>query len=207
MTRLYLLTPPEIPDLLSFADQFKAVLDAADIACVQLRLKGAADDAWQRAIAALMPIAHGRDVAFVLNDRADLAHHFACDGVHLGKDDIGYDAARTLLGKDRIIGVSCYGSKDLAMDAAGAGADYVAFGSVFASSTKDQAPLVPLSILEDWIFIATTPCAAIGGITADNCAPLVHMGVEFLAVISAVWNYPGGPVAGAKALQRTIESA
>lgn len=203
MTRLYLITPPQI-EIPTFRDSFASVLDATDIACVQLRLKDATDDAWQRAIETLMPLAHKRDVAFLLNDRADMARAFGCDGVHLGRDDVSYANARAILGTNRIVGMSCYGSKDLAMDYAEAGADYVAFGSVFPSSTKDSAPTIPLSVLEDWTFISTTPCAAIGGITAENCAPLVDMDVDFLAVISAVWNHPLGPMMGAKAFQKAL---
>lgn len=202
-TRLYLITPPQC-EIDNFKKDFTAVLDAAPIACVQLRLKNAADDTWKRAIETLMPLAHARDIAFLVNDRADMAKAFGCDGVHIGKDDVSYQAARALLGKQAIIGTSCYASKDAAMDAASAGTDYVAFGSVFPSATKEDAPLAPLSLLEDWVFISDVPCAAIGGINAENCAPLVEAGVDFLAVISAVWQHPLGPVTGIKAMHQAI---
>lgn len=205
-TRLYLITPPRL-ELQHFAASFKAALDAADVACVQLRLKDAHDDDWKRAVDALMPLAHARDIAFVLNDRADLAAKLGCDGVHIGQDDTPYINARKLLGPDRIVGVSCYASRDRAMFAAEEGADYVAFGSVFPSPTKDMAPPVPMAVLADWAAMTTTPCVAIGGITAANCAPLVAAGVDFLAVISAVWDYAGGAGAGAAALQKAIEMA
>lgn len=204
-TRLYLITP-EVFTPQDLARQLSSVLDAADIACVQLRLKEANDDAWKKSIDALMPIAHARDVAFVLNDRAELAAAMGCDGVHIGKDDMPYDKARKLLGPDRIVGVSCYASRDRAMFAAEQGADYVAFGSVFPSATKEEAPPVPLSVLADWAAMTTTPCVAIGGITAVNCGPLVSAGIDFLAVISAVWNHAQGPAMGAAALQKAIEN-
>ncbi|HVY12089.1 MAG TPA: thiamine phosphate synthase [Alphaproteobacteria bacterium] len=205
MTGIYLITPPKLES--SFPSQLNAALEAGDVACVQLRLKGASDDEWRKAIKELMPICAAREIAFLLNDRADLAKEMGCDGVHVGQHDMPYDDARKLLGPDKIIGVSAYASKDTAMELAAAGADYVAFGSVFPSVTKEHAPPVPLSVLEDWAAMATTPCAAIGGITAENCAPLVRAGVDFLAVISAVWNHEGGPAAGVRALQAAIEAA
>ena len=184
---------------------FPAVLDAADVACVQLRLKDKTPDEWERVVDALMPTCWMRDIAFILNDRVDLAKRFSADGAHIGKDDMTYTMARSILGKDKIIGVSCYASKDTAMDVAEEGADYVAFGSAFPSSTKEQAPPAPLSLFEDWVIAVKTPCVAIGGITAQNCAPLVQIGVEFVAVIGQVWNHPDGPVAGMKELQKAIE--
>lgn len=181
------------------------MLDAADVACVQLRLKNKTPDEWERAVDALMPICWTRDIAFILNDRVDLAKRFSADGVHIGKDDMTYTMARSILGKDKIIGVSCYASKDAAMDAAEEGADYVAFGAAFPSTTKENAPPVPLSVFEDWVIAVKTPCVAIGGITAQNCTPLVQIGVEFVAVIGQVWNHANGPVAGIKELQKAID--
>lgn len=204
MTRIYLITPPEF-DLADMTKQLPAVLDAADVACVQLRLKDKTLEEWERAIEALMPICWERDIAFILNDRVDLAKRFSCDGVHIGKDDMTYTMARSILGKDKIIGVSCYASKDAAMDAAEEGADYVAFGAAFPSTTKENAAPVPLSVFEDWVIAVKTPCVAIGGITAQNCAPLVQIGVEFVAVIGQVWNHASGAVAGISELQKEIE--
>ncbi|NDE90654.1 MAG: thiamine phosphate synthase [Alphaproteobacteria bacterium] len=204
MTRIYLITPPEF-DLPRMAQQLPAVLDAADVACVQLRLKDKTTDEWEAAIETLMPICWSRDIAFIINDRTDLAKRFNADGVHLGKNDMTYPMARSILGKDKIIGVSCYASKDTAMDVAEEGADYVAFGAAFPSTTKEEAPPVPLSVFEDWVIAVKTPCVAIGGITAGNCAPLVQIGVEFVAVIGQVWNHEGGAVAGIKELQKAID--
>ncbi|MBI3418975.1 MAG: thiamine phosphate synthase [Proteobacteria bacterium] len=206
MSRIDLISPPQF-ELSAFKDPLAAVLQAADIACFQLRLKDAPDDVWKKAVSALMPLCAARDVAFILNDRADLVFETGADGVHIGRTDMPYAEARHMLGEKKIIGVSCYASKDAAMEAAAAGADYVAFGSVFPSSTKEDAPLVSPQVLEDWAQMATTPCVAIGGITAENCAPLVRAGVDFLAVIGAVWNHPTGPASGVKILQQAIENA
>lgn len=205
MTEIYLLSPPRFePDL---GERLKSVLDAVAIPCFQLRLKDAGDDEWKRAIDALMPICVKRNAAFIVNDRVDLAKQFNCDGVHVGATDAPYEDARRILGGQKIIGVSAYASRDAAMDYAAAGADYVAFGSVFPSGTKQEAPPVELSVFEDWITFTTTPCVAIGGITAENCAPLVQAGVDFLAVIGAVWNHAPGAAAGAKLLQNAIKAA
>lgn len=204
LTRIYLITPPKF-ELAALAQQLPAVLDNADIACVQLRLKNKPTDEWERAIETLMPICWQRDIAFILNDRVDLAKRFSADGAHIGKEDMTYTMARSILGKDKIIGVSCYASKDTAMDVAEEGADYVAFGSAFPSTTKENAPPVPMSVFEDWVMAVKTPCVAIGGITAQNCAPLVQIGVEFIAVIGQAWNHKDGAAAGAKELQKAID--
>ncbi len=188
-------------------DGFAAALDAGDVACVQLRLKNADDDAWQLAIETLMPLAWERDIAFIINDRADMAARFSADGVHLGDEDGSYEEARHLLGLDKIIGISCYDSTDRAMEAAEEGADYVAFGAAFPTLTKEAKTSAPQSLFEDWTTATTVPVVAIGGITAFNCAPLVRAHVDFLAVISAIWDHPESPAAGVKALQKAIEKA
>ena len=129
-TRLYLITPPAF-DPEQFAGELEEALAGGDVACLQLRLKEAGDDAVRRATAILQPIAQARGVAFIMNDRPDLAAELDCDGVHVGDEDMPYAAARRLLGSDRIVGVTCGDSRDRAITAAEAGADYVAFGAFF----------------------------------------------------------------------------
>ena len=201
--RLYLITPPRL-DLKVFPDLLAASLDAGDVASVQLRLKDCDDDTIRRACDALRPLAQKRDVAFLLNDRPDLALATGCDGVHIGQDDMDYGAARQLLGLGRIIGVTCHASRHLAIEAADAGADYVAFGAFFPSGTKDASGKADPEILSWWREIGNVPCVAIGGITAENCRPLVEAGADFLAVISAVWNHPEGPAAAVKEFGRAM---
>ena len=134
-TRLYLITPPAFdPD--RFAREFEEALYGGDIASLQLRLKDCDDDAIRRATTVLKPIAQNRGVAFIMNDRPDLAAELDCDGVHVGEEDAPYAEARRLLGPDRIVGVTCGSSRDRAITAAEAGADYVAFGAFFPSPTK-----------------------------------------------------------------------
>ena len=204
--RLYLITPPQL-DPVPFADLLAAALDAGDVAAVQLRLKDVDDDAWRRAIDALLPVTQSRGVAFLLNDRADLVRETGSDGAHVGQEDFPAREARKLMGPDATLGVTCKGSRDLAMAAGEDGADYVAFGAFFPSGTKDVSRFIDPEILHWWSDLMELPCCAIGGITAANCAPLVQAGADFLAVVGAVWSQPDGPAAGVRALNAAIAEA
>jgi thiamine-phosphate pyrophosphorylase len=204
--RLYLITPPAL-DPLAFRDTLARALDAGDVAAVQLRLKGVDDDAIRRAADALRPVAQERGVAFLMNDRADLAVETGCDGAHLGRTDGDLRAARRLLGPDRTLGATCHDSRHLAMEAAEAGADYVAFGAFFPTETKETRHRPDPEILTIWSETTEIPSVAIGGITAENCGVLVRAGADFLAVIGAVWNHPEGPEAGVRALNAAIARA
>ena len=192
-TRLYLITPPAF-DPASFAKELAEALAGGDVACLQLRLKDCDDDTIRRATLVLKPITQDRGVAFIMNDRPDLAAELDCDGVHVGEEDAPYAEARRLLGADRIVGVTCGASRHRALAAAEAGADYVAFGAFFPSPTKGGAKYrADPELLRDWIETTVVPCCAIGGITQQNCGALVEAGADFLAVISAVWSHPKGP--------------
>ena len=205
-TRLYLITPPAFEPA-AFADRLAQALDAGDVACVQLRLKPAGDDAIRRAADVLRPVAQQRGVAFLMNDRPDLALATGCDGVHVGQEDASYDEARRVLGLGRIVGVTCHASRHLAIDAAEAGADYVAFGAFFLSASKEAKHRAEPEIIEWWSEIMTAPCVAIGGIAPENCGTLVTAGADFLAVIAAVWDHPQGPAAAVKAFAAAIAAA
>ncbi|MDQ2764748.1 MAG: thiamine phosphate synthase, partial [Pseudomonadota bacterium] len=165
--RVYLITPPAL-DPVPFSNFLAAALDAGDVAAVQLRLKGVDDDAWRRAIDALGPICQSRGVAFLLNDRADLVIATGCDGAHVGQDDEPAREARRLIGPDLTLGVTCKGSRDLAMQAGEDGADYVAFGAFNPSTTKEVRGMLDPEILRWWSEIMELPSCAIGGITAGN---------------------------------------
>jgi thiamine-phosphate pyrophosphorylase len=204
--RVYLITPPAL-DPLAFAHRLAAALDGGDVAAVQLRLKDVDDGTWRRAIDVLRPVAQSRDVAFLLNDRADLVRETGSDGVHVGQEDTPAREARALIGPHATLGVTCKGSRDLAMRAGEDGADYVAFGAFFPSGTKEVSRFVDPQILQWWSELMELPCCAIGGITAGNCAPLVRAGADFLAVVGAVWNHPDGPAAGVRALNMAIVAA
>lgn len=200
--RLYLITPNglEAPGALApFTEQLKAALGAGDVACLQLRMKDASDDAVRRAAEKLMPVTHAQDVAFLINDRPDLAAELGADGAHIGQDDMTYAGARALLGPDKTIGVTCHTSRHLAIEAAEAGADYVAFGAFFPTATKDAKSRADIELLAWWSEMMVVPCVAIGGITPENAKPLVEAGADFLAVSSGVWGHPAGPAAAVKA--------
>lgn len=205
---LYLITPPKLdtslPGLKAFADLLAETLDAGDVACVQLRLKELDDDTICRAVDALRPMVQQRDVAFLLNDRPDLASETGCDGVHVGQDDTPYKVARQQVGDDAIVGVTCHASRHLAMEAAERGADYVAFGAFYPTTTKDPKAQAEPEILEWWSTLMTVPCVAIGGITPDNARPLVEAGADFLAVCGGVWDHAGGPAAAVKAFNQFL---
>lgn len=210
--RLYLVTPNELSagaiGLGAFADQLAAALDAGDVACVQLRLKDVDDTTFLHAARLLGPIVQDRGAAFLVNDRPDIAAESGADGVHIGQDDAGYEEARRLVGDDAIVGVTCHDSRHLAMVAAEAGADYVAFGAFYPTTTKANPKGRPEpALLEWWSSIMTVPCVAIGGIAAENCAPLVTAGADFIAVASAVWKHPQGPAAGVAEMNRAIATA
>lgn len=200
MPQLYLISPPAI-NLSAFAPTLTQALEAAPkgfVGAFQLRLKEANDDTIRAATQALMPICHAHDVAFILNDRPDLCAELRADGVHLGQEDLDtwpIAKTRSTIGEEAIIGVSCHASKHLAMEAGEQGADYVAFGAFYETQSKPMEKLLKWGtptpdILEWWSSCTTLPCAAIGGITPENCAPLVV--ADFIAVITAVWNHPSG---------------
>ena len=203
--RLYLVSPDTIPDVEAFAAILDAALAAGDVACLQLRLKNADDATIENAVTVLMPVCHGRDVAFILNDRPDLAAALHCDGVHVGPEDMSYDDARRIMGANATVGVTCKDSRHLAMGLADAGADYVAFGAFFPSPTKDATTRVGVETLEIWSETTNVPCVAIGGITVENCEPLVSAGADFIAVSAGVWNHPQGPAAAVREFNAVFE--
>jgi thiamine-phosphate pyrophosphorylase len=188
-------------------DLLASALDAGPVAALQLRLKDAPDDAICRAADLIRPITRARNVALILNDRPDLAVKTGCDGAHVGAEDMPAEQARRLLGPDLQLGVSCYDSRDLALRAGEAGADYVAFGAFFPSVTKETTLRADPALLTWWSELMEPPVVAIGGITAENCAPLVRAGANFLAVTAAVWSHPEGPEAGIRAMNAAISAA
>ncbi|MDR3509271.1 MAG: thiamine phosphate synthase [Caulobacteraceae bacterium] len=203
--RLYLITPPVIEDLAGFGHALAQALDAGDVAALQIRLKDQPEAVIAAAVDVIAPIALSRQVAVILNDRPDLALKLGCDGVHIGQDDMPIAQARKLLGPHRMIGVTCHDSRHLAMEASEAGADYVAFGAFYPTATKEAKTRAEPDILSIWQETMETPCVAIGGITVDNCRPLVEAGADFIAVSAGVWAYPKGPAAAVRAFNAEIQ--
>lgn len=195
--RLYLITPPAL-DPRAFAETLKAALGAGDVACLQLRLKDVTADAVRWATEVLMPITQAHDVAFIINDRPDLARELGADGVHIGQEDTSYEEARKLVGPDAIVGVTCHASRHLAMVAGEKGADYVAFGAFYPTGTKTPKARATPDILTWWSELFEVPCVAIGGIRPENANPLIEAGADFLAVSAGIWEHPEGPAAAVR---------
>lgn len=195
--RLYLISPPAL-DANAFSEELKRAFSGGDVASFQLRLKDASDDEIRRATELLMPVVQRAGAAFILNDRPDLARSLRCDGVHIGQEDMPYAEARAIVGADAIVGVTCHDSRHLAMEAAEAGADYVAFGAFYPTDTKDAMTKADPELLRWWSELMVVPCVAIGGITVDNAKPLIEAGADFLAVSSGVWRHKDGPAAAVR---------
>ena len=198
--QLYLITPSALPDLDAFAEQLTAALGAGPVAALQIRLKPADDETIRKAVERLAPIAWAHGVAVLLNDRPDLARALGCDGVHVGQSDASVAEARRIMGPTAMIGATCHDSRHLAMEAAEAGADYVAFGAFFPTDTKETTHRPDPEILTIWQETMEAPCVAIGGITVDNAPTLIEAGADFLAVSAGVWLHPEGPAAAVRRL-------
>jgi thiamine-phosphate pyrophosphorylase len=153
---------------------------------VQYRHKGGTVRPHNEA-AILLALCRARGIPFIVNDDIDLAARIGADGVHLGRDDSDPRRAREHLGADALIGVSCYNELPRALEAQSAGADYVAFGSFFSSSTKPEAAHAPISLLQQAKNRLNIPLVAIGGITTQNAAQLIGAGADAIAVISGVF--------------------
>lgn len=204
--QLYLITPAAF-ETGRFVDKLEAALSAGDVACLQLRLKGVDDATVLAAAAAILPVCRAHDVALLINDRPDLAREAGADGVHVGQEDRPYREARRIVGPDAIVGVTCHNSRHLAMAAAEQGADYVAFGAFYPTRTKEPKTRAEPEILTWWSSLMEVPCVAIGGITIDNCRPLIEAGADFIAVSAGVWDYPDGPAAAVGAFNDAIAKA
>ncbi len=204
--RLYLITPPRIEDPAAFTDLLDQTLAAGDVACLQIRLKDISDDEIKQVSTPLVEIGQSHDVAVLINDRPDLADALGADGAHIGQEDAPYAEARKILGADKIVGVTAHDSRHLAMMAGEAGADYVAFGAFFPTTTKDPKASATPDILQWWSSLFEVPCVAIGGITVDNCLPLLEAGADFLAVSAGIWQHTDGPAAAVQAFNRILST-
>ena len=182
---LYLISPQEVGG--TFPDRLKAALKPGIATAFQLRVKDKDEHELARLAEPLQRICADAGVAFIVNDSMALAKRLGADGVHLGQSDGDIREARALLGPAAQIGKTCHDSRHLAMEAGEAGADYVAFGAFYPTTTKPSEYRPEPAILSWWSALFEIPCVAIGGITADNAKPLVDAGADFLAVCQAVW--------------------
>jgi thiamine-phosphate pyrophosphorylase len=199
--QLYLISPLDVTG--SFPDRLARALDAGPVAAFQFRVKDVDQHQAARLAEPLQRLCAERDVAFIVNDSVSLAKRLGADGVHLGQEDGDPREARAILGPSVQIGVTCHDSRHLAMEAGEAGADYVAFGSFFPTTTKEVKHRPEPVILSWWSAVFELPAVAIGGITPANAAPLVTAGADFLAVSGAVWG--GDEAAAVRAFAAVLE--
>ena len=200
--QLYLISPLDVGG--DFPAQLELALSAGPVAAFQFRVKGVDQHEAAALAEPLQAICAAHDVAFIVNDSVALAKRLKADGVHLGQGDGDVREARELLGPNAQIGVTCHNSRHLAMEAAEAGADYVAFGAFYPTTTKQVDHTAELDTLQKWSMITEVPCVAIGGVTPDNAKPLIDAGANFLAVSSAIWNHPEGPAEAVKAFNALL---
>ncbi len=212
--RLYLISPPAI-ELDAFADQLQQALAGGDVGAFQLRLKDTADAELFAASRRLLPLCRERGVAFIMNDRPDIAVEVGADGVHLGQDDLQHwpiENARQTMGPEGVIGVSCHDSSHLAMQAGEQDVDYIAFGAFFPTQSKSAEKQArfgtpSLDTVRWWYEYTVLPCVAIGGMTPYNCGPVVTAGADFIAAITAVWQHEQGPQTAVAEFNRAIKAA
>jgi len=195
--QLYLISPLDVDG--DFPDRLTEALDAGPVAAFQFRVKDLEQHEAARLAEPLQAICAARDVAFIVNDDIALAKRLEADGVHLGQDDGDPRDARRELGPLAQIGVTCHASRHMAMEAGEAGADYVAFGAFFPTTTKAVEHHAEPEILQWWQGMFELPCVAIGGITLQNARVLIDAGADFLAVSAGVWAHPDGPAAAVTA--------
>ena len=202
--QLYLISPLDVGG--DFPARLEEALSAAPVAAFQFRVKGLEQHEAADLAAPLQAICAAHDTAFVVNDDVALAKRIGADGVHLGQDDGDPREARRLLGPDVQIGVTCHASRHFAMEAGEAGADYVAFGAFYPTTTKTVEHQAEPEILAWWQGMFELPCVAIGGITPGNAAVLIEAGADFLAVSAAVWAHPEGPGAAVLAFDAVLKA-
>ena len=202
--KLYLISPQEVGA--GFPDRLKAALEPGIASAFQLRVKDVSEHELARLAEPLQRICADADVTFIVNDSMSLAKRLGADGVHLGQSDGDVREARALLGPSAQIGKTCHDSRHFAMEAGEAGADYVAFGAFYPTTTKPSNYRPAPPILSWWSTLFEIPCVAIGGITPDNAKPIVDAGADFIAVCQAVWG-KDDPTAAVKAFEQVLSGS
>lgn len=205
-SEIYVISPPKI-DVEKFIPQLESVLETNKVQVFQLRLKDISDSEFKKIAEKVTSVCHKYGVTCLINDKPTIAKDVGADGVHIGKHDISYEEARKILGDDKIIGMSCYNLIDNAIDAAEKGANYVAFGAMYPTKTKENAADASPDLLDWWTNNSEIPCVAIGGITDKNVEPIVKNGADFIAVVSYIWEHPISPSVGVRDLHQAIISS
>jgi thiamine-phosphate pyrophosphorylase len=205
MTQIYLISPPQI-ELKNFSHRLQSALKTALVPVFQLRLKNYSTSEITKIAQELKKICRDNNCLFLLNDSCEIALDIGADGVHLGAEDGSISLVRTKSPKNFLIGASCYDSRHLAMEAGEQGADYLSFGAFFPSKTK-KSPGSPTTEILKWCSeIINLSIVAIGGITDQNCSPLVENGADFLSVISFIWDHPQGEEVALQKLDRAMKA-
>jgi thiamine-phosphate pyrophosphorylase len=185
---VYLISPPQILDLIGFAKELKTILKKTQVSMFQLRLKEVKEADIMDAINTLKPICIKYKTEFILNDNSNLASTYALDGVHLGELDGNLGQIRRSF--KGIMGVSCYNNLDRAFEMAKLNVDYVSFGAFYKSTTKLDTKECDISIIKAFKAKSKIPICVIGGINPDNAKPLIKSGADLVAISSAVWSLP-----------------
>ena len=188
MSKIYLISPPDIIDLELFITELDELLSSKLVAVFQLRIKNKDSNFIEVAAIKCLKICEKHNILFILNDNADLAVKIGANGVHVGIKDGNIANIRNKYGDNLIIGASCYDSRDLAMKAAIDGANYVSFGAFFASKTKISIGNPDLDILNWSSEVLNIANVAIGGINNENCKIIANNKADFIAVISYIWS-------------------
>lgn len=191
MAQIYLISPPQI-ELKDFSLKLEEALKTGLVPAFQLRLKNYSQSEVKKISQEIKKICDDNNCLFLLNDFYEIALEVGASGVHVGIDDKKISQIRQNSPKNFIIGASCYDSKHLAMEAGEQGADYISFGAFFETKTKISRGKPTIEILNWASEILNLPIVAIGGINDKNCGELIKNGVDFLAVISYVWQHPQG---------------
>ena len=184
---IYLLSPEKIKGV-SFYNHLNKVLETNKVKYFQLRLKKTSTPDLLKISKKVKKIVKKNNVKFLINDRPLIAKMIGADGCHIGQKDMNFINARKILGKHKIIGVTCHNSKKLAIKAKKNGANYIAFGSFFKSSTKKTAFRANLGILRWAKKKINMPTVAIGGINNSNYKKILSNGANFIACSNYVWN-------------------
>ena len=184
---IYLISPQKIRGF-KFYEELQQVLKTNKVKYFQLRLKKISDRNLLKISKKIKKIVRKNNVKFLINDKPSIVKRVGADGCHIGQKDINFISSRKILGKNKIIGVTCHNSKKLTLKAKKYGANYIAFGSFFKSSTKKTAFKANLEILR-WAKKKTSmPIVAIGGINGSNYKKILSSGANFIACSSYIWN-------------------
>ena len=184
---IYLISPQKIRGF-KFYEELQQVLKTNKVKYFQLRLKKISDHNLLKISKKIKKIVRKNNVKFLINDKPLIAKKVFADGCHIGQKDMNFKNSRKILGKNKIIGITCHNSKKLALKAKKYGASYVAFGSFFKSSTKKSAFKANLAILRWAKKKINMPIVAIGGINNSNYKKILSNGANFIACSSYIWN-------------------